>query len=161
MSFLLHFVFFLLIKNVISCLVGKYISRCLYVALTTSCHFILYLFVLLFQLLLMHILLFYFLLYVYLLMLKIFVVLKRGIFKDLKKKSSGFQSRNPFPILYLREYVASLDQFGGDILIYFIYLCLSYDKKTQTLPRNTLPEIMLTVYQVFFQVRLYPVKAKL
>ena len=62
-------------------------------------------------------------------MLKIFVVLKRGIFKDLKKKSSGFQSRNPFPILYLREYVASLDQFGGDILIYFIYLFLSYDKK--------------------------------
>ena len=38
MGFLLHFVFFLLIKNVISCLVGKYISRCLYVALTTSCH---------------------------------------------------------------------------------------------------------------------------
>ena len=58
-------------------------------------------------------------------MLKIFVVLKRGIFKDLKKKSSGFQSRNPFPILYLREYVASLDQFGGDILIYFTYLFLS------------------------------------
>ena len=65
-------------------------------------------------------------------MLKIFVVLKRGIFKDLKKKSSGFQSRNPFPILYLREYVPSLDQFGGDILIYFIYLFLSYDKKSQT-----------------------------
>ena len=106
----------------------------------------------------MHILLFYFLLYVNLL---IFVVLKRGIFKDLKKKSSGFQSRNPFPILYLREYVPSLDQFGGDILIYFIYLVLSYDKKSQTLPRNTLPEIMLTVYQVFFQVRLYPVKAQL
>ena len=35
------------------------------------------------------------------------------------------------------------------------------EKKTQTLPRNTLPEIMLTVYQVFPQVLLHPVKAQL
>ena len=81
--------------------------------------------------------------------------------KTKKKKSSGFQCRNPFPILYSREYVASLEQFGGDILIYFIYLFLSYDKKTQTLLRNTLPEIILTVYQVFLQIRLYPVIAQL
>ena len=69
---------------------------------------------------------FYFLPYVYLSMLKISVVLKRGIFKDWKKKSSGFKCRNLFPILYSREYVASLDQFGGDILISFIYLFLAY-----------------------------------
>ena len=34
-------------------------------------------------------------------------------------------------------------------------------KNPKLLPGNTLPEIMLTVYQVFFQVRLYPVKAQL
>ena len=72
---------------------------------------------------------FYFLPYVYLSMLKISVVLKRGIFKDWKKKSSGFKCRNLFPILYSREYVASLDQFGGDILISFIYLFLAYGEK--------------------------------
>ena len=62
-------------------------------------------------------------------MLKISVVLKRGISKDWKKKSSGFKCRNLFPILYWREYVASLDQFGGDILISFIYLFLPYGEK--------------------------------
>ena len=72
---------------------------------------------------------FYFLPYVYLSMLKISVALKRGIFKDWKKKSSGFKCRNLFPILYSREYVASLDQFGGDILISFIYLFLPYGEK--------------------------------
>ena len=94
-------------------------------------------------------------------MLKISVVLKRGIFKDWKKKSSGFKCRNLFPILYSREYVASLDQFGGDILISFIYLFLPYGEKTQTFLRNTSPEIMLTVYQVFLQIRLHPVIAQL
>ena len=44
----------------------------------------------------------------------------------------------------------------------FIYLpFLVLRQKTQTFSRNTLPEIMLTVYQVFFQVRLNPVVAKL
>ena len=41
-GFLLHFVFFLLIKNVLSCLDGEDISLCLYVAFITSYHFILF-----------------------------------------------------------------------------------------------------------------------
>ena len=41
MGFLLHFVFFLPIKNVLSCLDGEDMSLCLYVAFITSCHFIL------------------------------------------------------------------------------------------------------------------------
>ena len=45
-------------------------------------HELCYLFAFHFRLLPMYILLFYFLLYVYLLMLKVSVVLKRGIFKD-------------------------------------------------------------------------------
>ena len=42
MGFLLHFVFFLPIKNVLSCLDGEDMSLCLYVAFITSCHFILF-----------------------------------------------------------------------------------------------------------------------
>ena len=42
MDVLLHFVFFLPIKNVLSCLDGEDMSLCLYVAFITSCHFILF-----------------------------------------------------------------------------------------------------------------------
>ena len=52
MGFLLHFVFFLPIKNVLSCLDGEDMSLCLYVALILLRVVILYyLFALLFQLL--------------------------------------------------------------------------------------------------------------
>ena len=45
----------------------------------------------------------------------------------------------------------------------FIYLpgIIYMERKTQTLLRNTLPEIMLTVYQVFPQIRLHSVIAQL
>ena len=80
------------------------------------------------------------------------------VFRNLR---SGIQCRNPFPILYSREYVASLNQLGSDILMSFIYLFLSYGKKNSNFTSHTLPEIMLTVYQVFLQVILHPVKAQL
>ena len=129
MDVLLHLVFFLPIKNVLSCLDGEDMSLCLFLAFITSCHFMLFICISLPTVTHVDFTFFDFLPYVYLSMLKISVVLKRGIFKDWKKKSSGFKCRNLFPILYSREYVASLDQFGGDILISFIYLFLPYGEK--------------------------------
>ena len=42
MDVLLHFVFFLPIKNVLSCLDGEDMSLCLFLAFITSCHFMLF-----------------------------------------------------------------------------------------------------------------------
>ena len=42
MDVLLHFVFFLPIKNVLSCLDGEDMSLCLFLAFITICHFMLF-----------------------------------------------------------------------------------------------------------------------
>ena len=104
MGFLLHFVFFLPIKNVLSCLDGEDMSLCLYVAFITSCHFIL------------------------LICSPIPIVTPVTSFnvEDLccfeARKIFRFSVQKSVPMRVLREYVTSFDQFGSDILISFIYL---------------------------------------
>ena len=153
MGFLLHFVFFLPIKNVLSCLDGEDMSLCLYVAFITSCHFILLIcspipivtpvnFTFLFSPLRLS-----------------FNVEDLCCFEA--RKIFRFSVQKSVSMRVLRGVCRKFRSIWKRYSNFFYLPFLVLRQITQTLPRNTLPEIMLTVYQVFFQVRLYPVKAKL